>query len=173
MEGARYSRHPGNMKKLKPYHYRNPRVAPPDYTTENVLRAGDQEVLSGNIHGMKASDLEERVARALDRLEIGYEFRARLTSDALGRRELTNQFANIRGEIEIDFVCERGQTTPIFVDGQIAHFMTPHQADVDKEKENATNEFGRRLGWREAVRIPFWKLLDQAMTDRTIRDIFV
>ena len=158
---------------MKPYKYRNPRIAIPDYSHGNtVLRVGSQEVLSGTVQGMKASDLEERFARSLERMEIGYQFRARLTSDALGDRELTRQFANIRGEIEIDFLSESGQVTPVFIDGQIAHYFTPYQADVDREKVNAANEFGRRFGWREAVRVPFWKLMDQETTDRTAREIF-
>jgi len=161
------------MKKLKPYKYRNPRVAPPDYTTQNVLRVGDQELLTGQIDGMKASDLEERSYKSISKLEISTQFRVRITSEALGQQRITRAFANIRGEVEIDFLCEQGgQTTPIFVDGQISHFMTPYQADEDKAKADLTNEFGRQFGWREAVRIPFWKLLDQEMSDRTYREVF-
>jgi len=122
---------------------------------------------------MKASDLEERVARALSQMEIPFQFRARVTSDALGNRELTRRFANIRGEVEIDMLCDRGgRITPIFVDGNIAHFYTPYQADEDKKKTAVVNEFGRSLGWKEAVRIPFWKLQDQDMANNTVRDIF-
>ena len=157
---------------MKPYQYRNRVIAAPEYTKENVIRTGDQEVLSGQIGGMKASDIEERTARALDKLEIPFEFRVRLSSDALGRRQLTHEFANIRGEIEIDMLCDRnGQITPIFVDGQIAHYMTPYQRETDQAKAAATNDFGRRFGWREAVRIPFWKLQNQDMANRTIRDL--
>jgi hypothetical protein len=146
----------------------------PDYNYgQTVIRTGDQEQLTGLINDEKASDLEERVARSLDRLEIPFDFRVRVTSEALGQQRLTSARANIRGEVEIDMLCDRnGEVTPIFVDGQISHFFVPYQADADKQKADIVNEFGRRFGWREAVRIPFWKLIDQDVTDRTIRDVF-
>lgn len=161
--------------KPNPYLYRTRPVAPPENNYgQTVSRTGDQEQLTGQINGMKASDLEERVYKALNKLEIPSEFRVRITSEALGDQRLTHQFANVRGETEIDFLCDHnGRTTPIFVDGQIAHFMTPYQADHDKLKADVTDTFGKQFGWREAVRLPFWKLIDQEMTDRTVRDIFV
>lgn len=157
---------------MKPYKYRNPRIATPEYTNgQSVLRVGSQEVLSGQVQGMKASDLEERVSRSLDKLEVPFEFRVRLTSPMLGAVRLTHNFANIKGEIEVDMLCDQGgEVTPIFVDGQISHFFTPYQANEDKEKADVVNEFGKMFGWNEAVRIPFWKLMDQDMTDRTVRD---
>lgn len=162
-------------KKLKPYLYRTRPIGTPDMNYgQTVIRTGDQEQLTGEINGEKASDLEERSFRSLSRLEVSTEFRVRITSEALGQQRLTSRRANIRGEVEIDFLCEKGgQVTPIFVDGEIAHFMTPHQADVDKQKADLANEFGRQFGWREAVRVPFWKLVDQEMADRTYRDIFL
>ena len=157
----------------KPYQYRTHPIAPPDYDYgQTVLRVGHKEVLTGMVDGMKASDLEERVARALDKLETPYEFRARITSEAFGQRRLTNQFANVRGEVEIDFLADRnGRVYPIFVDGQISHYLTAWQADADKVKTNVANEFGQRFGWSEAIRIPFWKLMNQDATDETIRDL--
>lgn len=163
------------MKKVKPYKYRNPRIAIPDYAHGNtVLRVGDQEVLSGQVGGMKASDLEERFARSMGRLEVGFEFRVRLTTDALGDRELTRQFANLRGEVEMDFLPNDEPFPPIFIDGQISHYLTAWQAEQDKLKTDVVDEFFRRVGGRKpAVRIPFWKLLDQDMSDRTAREIFL
>lgn len=162
-------------RKLKPYKYRLRPIRTPDANYgETILRPGRQEILTGAVDGMKASDLEERVYRALAKLEIPSQFRVRITSEALGMQRLTRQFANIRGEVEIDFLCDRGGLTyPIFVDGQIAHFFTPYQADADREKANIANDFGRAFGWHESIRLPFWQLLDQDMTDRTVRNIFV
>lgn len=158
---------------IKPYKYRIRPVAPPEMTYgETMTRTGVMEALTGIVQGMKASDLEERFARAMDKLEIPYQFRVRLTSEALGMRQLTRAFQNIRGEIEMDFFVNHGQTWPIFIDGQIAHFYTPAQAEEDRLKTNAVNEFGQTFGWREAVRVPFWKLQDQDSADRVAREIF-
>lgn len=162
------------MPRPKPYQYPLRPHAAPEYSYgQTVIRTGEKEVLTGIVQGMKASDLEERVARALGRLEIPFQFRARISSAALGQRRLTTKFANIRGEIEVDMLCQRdGLVTPIFVDGQIAHYFTPYQAEVDKTKTDATNEFGARLGWKPSVRLPFWRLTSQDLADRTVRNIF-
>jgi hypothetical protein len=139
---------------------------------QTVIRTGTKEVLTGFVNGMDASDLEERVARSLDKLEAAYDFRIRISPEVMGQRHLTKQFANVRGEVELDFLVEHGNRVyPIFVDGQISHFFTSWQADVDKVKTNVANEFGSRLGWHEAIRIPFWKLTSQDATDETIRDL--
>lgn len=158
---------------MKPFKYRNPRVAPPEYTNgQSVLRVGEKEVLSGQVQGMKASDLEERWARSHEKYEMPFEFRVRLTSPMLGAVRLTHTFANIKGEIELDTLGGRDRTVPVFIDGSISHFFTPYQAIEDKEKEDAVNEFGRMFGWAVAVRVPYWKLLDQDMTDRTFREVY-
>lgn len=163
------------MKKIKPFQYRNRNIGPLEYDhPQSISRTGTQEVLSGVVQGMDASDIEERTARALYKIEIPFDFRARISSDALGQRRLTREFANIKGEVEIDMLCEKdGAVTPIFVDGEISHYFTPAQAEADRIKTNVANEFGRRFGWKEAVRIPFWKLTTQDMADKTIRDIFL
>jgi hypothetical protein len=160
----------GNMK---PYKYRVRRIAAPEYNKGgSLIRAGNQEVLSGFINGEPASDLEERVARSLTKLEIPFDFRVRITSQAVGQQRLTSQRANIHGEVEVDHLCNQGGViTPIMVDGGISHFYAAWQADEDKQKTNIVNEFGARLGWRPTVRIPFWKLIDQDMADRTIREV--
>ena len=157
---------------MKTYQYRIRPVGTVDFNYGyTVLRAGSQERLTGQVQGMKASDLEERVGKALDKLGIDFSFRVRITSEALGAQKLTHQFANVRGEVEIDMLCDvGGQSVPVFVDGEISHFFTPYQADMDKVKTDVTDEFGKQFDWRESIRLPFWKLIDQDMADRTVRD---
>lgn len=166
----------GSYPSMKPFKYRNRAVRKPDYQGQSgVLRgAAEHEQFVGEIQGEKASDIEERLQRAMDKLELGYQFRVRVTSQALGDQKLTRTFANISGEAEIDFLVEaRGQTIPIMVDGQIGHFFTPYQADEDRQKNIVVDEFGKQYGWRPTVRIPFWQLIDQNYADRTARDLFV
>lgn len=164
------------MSKLKPYKYRVRQVAPPDYNHVTGVQRGrtEHEQFVGSIGGVKASDLEERWQRALDKLEIAAEFRVRITSQALGNQRLTKQFANVRGEVEIDFLVDhRGVTTPVFIDGQIGHFHTPYQADEDRQKTIIADEFGRQFGWAPSLRVPFWELIDQNYADRKVRNTFV
>src|SRR5688572_10238015 len=87
-------------RKTPLYLYRIRPVAKPETAYgETVIRTGDQEIITGQINGEKASDLEERVANSLSKFEIPFEFRARITSQALGRQRLTSSRANVRGEI--------------------------------------------------------------------------
>lgn len=130
------------------------------------------EGLLGVVQGLKASDLEERFARSLSKLEYPFEFRYRISSPLTGMRRLSRRFTNETGEVEIDFLVQTTSITPVFIDGQIGHFYTAYQADKDALKTNATNEFGRILQWRPAIRVPFWRLQDQDMTDVTVRELF-
>lgn len=159
----------------KPFKYRSRKVLPPEMKSQGIMRgASPKEQFVGQIQGNKASDLEERWQRGLDKLEAGYQFRVRITSQALGNQKLTRTFANVSGEVEIDFLVEiRGQTTPIFIDGQIGHYFTPYQAEEDRLKTEITDEFGRQMGWRPSVRIPFWEIKNQDDADRRTRELFV
>lgn len=136
-------------------------------------RNKDAEAFSGAVNGVKASDLEERYARALRKYEIDFDFRFRISSPLLGTQRITQQFLNMEGEVEVDFLVRRqGKTTPVFIDGNIGHFYTQYQADNDAIKTNATNDFGRVVGWYPAVRVPFWEMGTQEQTDRTVREMF-
>ena len=158
---------------MKPKTFKYPvrRTRRPEYTSEGVGRTGSAENLVGVIQGKTASDIEERMAKAFDKLEINYEFRARISSLALGERKLTKAMANLPGELEIDHLIDAGQVIPVMIDGEIAHFMTRHQADQDKEKTALVNEFGRGLGWHEVIRIPFTEIKSQEEADSVARRI--
>lgn len=158
-----------------PYKYRVRPTRKPDIPTGSSIFRGatEHEVFVGQIQGEKSSDIEERFQRGLDKLELNYDFRVRVTSAALGIQKLTHVFANVEGEAEIDFLVEaRGETTPIMIDGQIGHFFTPYQADHDRQKTIVVDNFGKTQNWRPTVRVPFWQLIDQNYADRTVRDLF-
>lgn len=156
------------------YRYKITRFKPKEAEwTTSLPRTGENENLVGEIQGLPASDLEERFARALDKAQVEYYFRQRISSPAIGARKLTREFANLPNEIEIDFLVVKGLVKPVFIDGQIAHFKAKWQADLDDEKTNQTNAFGRMYGWDEAVRIPYWKLENQDMTDAYVRQNYL
>lgn len=154
------------------YRYRNLYIAAPDYNLPTVTFANDQEQLTGQVQGKKASDLEERFASYLDRHDIPYEFRVRLTPLLNGARKLSGVFTNLLGEVEIDFLTYPNQAQPIMIDGFIAHFYATWMKDRDEEKTRVVDDFGKGQGWKETVRVPFTKLINQEMTDNTARDIF-
>ena len=133
-----------------------------------VATPSQAEVFTGSVQGMKASDIEERFARSLSKLEIAFMFRYRISSFLTGNQYLTQRRQNEKGEVEIDFLIEG--KPPIFIDGQIGHFYTEWQADEDVIKSNITDEFMSTLGFPPSVRIPFWKLATQEMSDQTARE---
>jgi hypothetical protein len=157
--------------KIKPFKYRIRREARNDYSPSGISRTGSREVLSGIVQGKKASDIEERMARAFDRLETPYEFRARISSLAAGDRRLTKELLNLPGEIEIDYLVFSGQVTPVMVDGEISHFMTQAQKLEDEENTASVNEFGAALGWHEVVRVPFTEIETQEGAELVARKI--
>ena len=137
------------MPKPKPFKYHVRPVAPPDlHLGPHVIRTGEHEQLTGIVQGMKASDLEERWSRAIEKLNVNYEFRVRISSIATGAKQhLQRKFTNVEGEVEIDHLCDfYGRVTPIMIDGMISHFMTPYQADSDRLKKDIVDEFGKSYG---------------------------
>lgn len=156
-----------------PYQYpiRGQRIVRDKLGARLDRRVSDEGFI-GVVQGLKASDLEERFSRSLAKLEYPFEFRYRISSPLTGTQRLTRQFLNETGEVEIDFLVYTSGIIPVFIDGEIGHFFTPYQADKDADKTNVTNDFGARAGWFPAVRIPYWRLQDQEMSDRTVRETF-
>lgn len=137
-----------------------------------VFFGNPDETLTGVVQSIKASDIEERSARALDKLaEWKYYFRWRI--DPITGR-LSPQFSNLAGEVEIDFVTVRGtEVKAILVDGEISHFMALWQRVQDEEKTEKINEYMRKIGQGDAVRVPFWKLSTQEQADRYYRELLI
>ena len=156
---------------VKPYKYRNPRIARPDFDVQGVTRVGHKEVLTGMINGEKASDLEERQYKSFRKLGVDAQFRARISSLLSGSRRLTSTMRNLPGEVEIDLLLDYSPVIPIFIDGQISHFMSPWQRVKDAEKAAIVTEFGSGLGWRESIRVPFVDIMTEEDSDRVAKKI--
>lgn len=141
----------------------------PPHIQRRVFYVNDGEVLSGFINGDKASDIEERCYRALLKRQIPHAFRFRI-NPMLG---FTQVRMNIIGELEVDFLCQwKGNLYPLMIDGEISHFMAKWQIEADAKKTIKINEALSQIGARPTIRIPFTRLKDQRMTDKTISDIF-
>ena len=163
------------MTTPKPFKYRTRPIAPPDVNRGRSVQRNpaNEEYLTGFIGDQKASDLEERFARALDKLGAQYSFRVTVTQLLSGRRTLVARPGRETGDVEIDHLATyNGRTVPVFIDGQISHYMAPWMLDRDKEKADIVTKFGRGFGWMPAVRIPFWQLTTQAMADRKALEVF-
>ena len=155
---------------LKPFKYKTRRIGIPEYHN-GVNRIGIAETLVGTVQGKSASDLEERMSRAFDKMKVPYEFRARISSSAMGTQRLTKAISNLPGELEIDHLVNDGVIIPVQIDGEISHFMTPFQKLQDEEKTDAINEFGQVMGWHEVIRVPYVELKTQEDADDVARRI--
>ena len=156
---------------MKIYKYKSRPIKQEDILPSGTRRQGAAENITGSVQNKTASDLEERMARAFDKINISYEFRARISSLAIGERRLISQGANLPGELEIDHLVVADQVIPVLVDGQISHFMSPYQRLEDEARTDAINSFGRASGWHEVVRVPFTELGNQEAADLVARRI--
>lgn len=128
------------------------------------------ETFTGQVQGKKASDLEERFARALQKRGISFTFRLRL-SPLFG---LTEVMRNDPGEIEIDMLAQhRGELVPIQIDGQIAHFYAAWQRDVDMAKDASVNHALEAYGARKVIRLKYDQIWTSKQCDNVVREIFL
>lgn len=120
----------------------------------------DEEPLTGIVQGQKASDIEERWARAHYQLKVDFRFQYYLQT-AVG----------IPGEDkQIDFLTDlNGTQTAFEIDGEIGH-KTIAQKEYDDFRDALVNEQLERMGIQPIVRVPWYELETQDMTDRTFKE---
>lgn len=118
------------------------------------------ETFSGEIQGLKASDLEERFARSWDKRGYGYDFR---TANVVGR--------NLPGEVELDFSVDlKWAVQPVQIDGLIGHKTAEQKAEADA-KDAILNDELRGTGALPVIRIAEYQLVTQELSDRVVDDI--
>lgn len=122
----------------------------------------DPQPLSGRLQGKKATDIEERVGRALSRLRLPFRFQVLLpvpgSLPGRGKR--------------LDFLIQNGWQQPLEVDGPRWH-ITSAQLGQDRLREALLNQVFRRIGWRPLKRLKWWQLQDQASADRAVRALWL
>lgn len=99
------------LPKVKVPRVRTPRVEMSAPRRPRLDNGDEAEVLSGEVQGMKASALEERFARALDKERISYQFRYTIGAPR-----------GLPGWKELDYLIERnGQIYAVEVDSAFTH----------------------------------------------------
>lgn len=152
--------------KLKP--------TPPLRNVDRAEAEREAERLEGVVQGKRASDIEERYARSLDKNPRvdGYDFIV---------HEITG--ANLPGEAQLDFlVYSGGQQFAVQVDGAFAH-KTAEQKQHDAVQDTRLSEAlkdqiaapapvaGLALNGLIA-RIPGWMLATQASADQLAQEMY-
>ena len=94
--------------------------------TGRVERPKEDEGLTGFVLGFKASDIEERFARALYKNKRVDSFEFQIQHYA-GK--------NIPGEIRLDFMVHSGFDYPIMIDGEYAHKSADAKAHDQVQRE--------------------------------------
>lgn len=137
----------------------------------NIFRNKEEE-LTGVVQDKKASDIEERSARAMDKIpDWKYVFLVRI-SPLTG--QLTHAFRNLPGEFEIDFLANRGdEMLPVLIDGEVSHFLATWQKVQDEMREIVINQTLKKYGARPVVRVPYYQLDTQERADRYFRELLI
>ena len=149
---------------LKPYLYKRKSNRPPVANLDRlspVSVAADPIPLTGYVNGVKASDLEERFARALRSRRITFE-----------HQKLFNTAATLPGqEKNVDFIVHSGLAYPVEIDGEIGH-KTGEQLGEDQIRETLLNEVFAQQGYQPMQRIKWWQMETQVDTDLIVRQMF-
>lgn len=143
----------------KPFKYKIPR---PKYEVEQVKRIKKepaQEVLTGEIGGQPASDLEERFANALRKMDVNFQFQPTEVG-----------IKNVQGEIRPDFVIYSETPMVIQIDGEFAHKNAEQKAS-DLVKDEVLYDALRDYGFLPPVRIPGTRLETPEEADLTARQV--
>ena len=128
------------------------------------------ETLAGYIQGKKASDIEERTARAQKLLGVTFSFRQGW-SPLLG---FVPYLVNDPGDLEVDFLSRwYGRYYPLMVQGEISHNFAAWQKIRDQEKIAKINEIFLPLNAHPAVLIPYTMLSTQEKANNLIRNGFL
>lgn len=114
------------------------------------------EGLTGYVHGSKASDLEERLARALDKRGLDYAFQV----------SIYTAYSLPDEEKKVDFVIEG--RLPVEPLGFIGHFLTIGQRAKDRMRELQLNEAFERIGLMPLTSVHFSKLGSQERADEYV-----
>jgi len=119
----------------------------------------DAVPLTGWVHGLEASDLEERFARGLKTSELEFHFQVKIPVMTLQKKV-------------IDFLVDVGTKWPVSIEGYIGH-STAAQQGLDELRESLLNPIFLKLGWMPLRRVKWHRLDNQDDADRVVREMFL
>lgn len=144
------------------FQYKITRPPSKDLPFGQIQKVKKAEYLSGYVFGMKASDIEERFAKALSKEKRVTEFQFRVP--------VINQ-RNLPGQLEVDFIATSGASVYVFqVDGEMAHKGYGKKQD-DMRKDVLVNQHMKRYNAFPVKRIDGNSLSTQEQADQTVREL--
>lgn len=122
----------------------------------------EQDELSGTVHGKKASDIEERFAKALDRAGISYGF----------QYFVETEYTLPDNEKQVDFVVyHNNRKYPVEIYGSYFHSSSGDMLR-DMERERQLNDRFRAWGWEDLQTVWDYELFDMTAAQETVRRLF-
>ena len=152
------------MGLIKVYKYKVPSPRRERLQMNRVARIkaeADEVPLTGWVHGKRATDIEERFARALMRMGLDFRFQVPVAT----RVSLPGH------ERIVDFIVETGLKIPVEVDGPRGHNNSAQQG-MDEVREMLLNEVFRWWGYSPLERVPWWRLNTQEGARILVRELF-
>lgn len=157
---------------VKAFHYKGTPTPPPQVLNR---AEGDREMerLDQVVQGKRASDIEERFARALEKNERveGYDFIV---------HEITG--ANLPGEAQLDFVVRAGGQFAVQIDGAFAHKSAEQKANDAVQDARLSERLDGIISAPQPVaqvkansliaRVPGYLLEDQPAADALVEEMF-
>jgi hypothetical protein len=122
--------------------------------------AKEAEQLTGQIRGMKASSLEERFAKALDKMGIDYYFRLSIGADT-GRP----------GWKELDFLVVNGGYYPVEIED--ITFIHRGTTSEDALKDAMTLDFLKEYSPFPVIHVTNVRLGDDKSADQVVKELFL
>jgi hypothetical protein len=149
------------MKALKPYKYKK---MPGQFERRQVNRAEAElelEQLTGQVNGQRASDLEERFARALEKIKgiRRYDFQPSMIVDR-----------NLPGEVRPDFIIYSDTPMAVMIDGEFVHKSAEARAR-DQFNDAILYEHLRDFGFLPPIRVPGYRLQTQDEANAVAQDL--
>jgi hypothetical protein len=142
---------------LKPYYYPRPSQRPSRFRLNRPKPIKDDEGLTLILHGLEATDIEERFGRALDFHRKPYAFQVDMP---------------VEGSVDwksIDFIVDGFWPTDVY--GQIGHDTSAEQGK-DEIREALLNETFRKQGLQPLTTVWWWELETQELANAKARDLF-
>ena len=144
----------------KPYKFKKA-AAPKPGPMNRIPQRAEQEGLTGFVHGKGASDLEERLARALDARTLDYAF-----------QYIVDTATSLPGEANnVDFVVFAGQGQPIEVDGNFTH-KSAEQRGEDRIRDALIDEALQPRGFLPIMRVKEEDVSSIDAAVQTVEELF-
>ena len=148
---------------VRPFKYKLSRTPAQITPAPSLPKVNAEELLIGFVHGKRASDLEERFARALDESRLQFIFQY----PVYGAYQIPGE------ENKIDFMVFDGPVLiPVEPRGGFIH-ESPSKKALDGRRTQILNEALARQGIREIIQLDFDEPRDLDSARQLVRELFV